>query len=449
MISMSNYANYPFLKLLTFIFPLLLTISLIWILYLYWHLKKRYHCITNDNLLLKEQLTALSPYKSRVKSLTLQNKLVNPYDKDFIGDTLEHRGIPVKDKEEFLCLLLHKRDGNIHSLESMSLVSLLLKDALKPYLLDTLCFSNDCYAFLLKGSNLNIKEIHTLMHSCLKKESLLETCPITCYMGQPVTSHSTFYQAYKSAYQLFMEHIPDLEEGFTCFTYEEFIKEEPLPYPLLLEEELKKESKNQNLENCKELIKDYFEQIDTNCYSVLYDGFYQIFTILKRMEERKNLTISSFLQDIFLYPNDRLTKEDMMSLLTKRLEEYIIVSSALPVNHSSKKKIADKILRFIHKNADNPNLNVDMVADNLGLSKNYLRTVCKEVTNNSLSLHLQLAKVNQACKLLVETDDTVNDISEQLDFISNNYFFTFFKKHTGMTPLQYRLIHKDKKSHVV
>ena len=35
---------------------------------------------------------------------------------------------------------------------------------------------------------------------------------------------------------------------------------------------------------------------------------------------------------------------------------------------------------------------------------------------------------------------TIQQVSDTLGFTTRNYFFTFFKKHTGMTPKQYRLL---------
>lgn len=414
-----------------------------WVLYLYWSLQKHYHHVARDNTLLKEELNALDLYKDREKTLLLQNQLMNHYEDSSIYTTMEQLGIPFTKEEEILCILLHNEGGQyIPS----------LKSALSLYLLDTLLFSNDFCGFILRGRSLDGKEIKSIISSCLQKSLPLENCDITCYIGRSVSSCCTFYQAYESAYHLFTDSIPDSENGFQCFVYKEVQKEaESLPYPYSLEQELKKEIKNQNLSSSKQLIIDYFDEIDVNSYSVLYDGFYQLFIMLRRIEGEKKLNSPSMVQNnsFCCQKKTKLTKEDMLTLLFHRLEEDIAASLSVQVNHGSKKKIADKILKFIHKNTDNPNLNVDMVADNLGMSKNYLRTVCKEVTEQTLTLHLQLAKINQACKLLVETDDTVYNISEQLDFISSNYFYTFFKKHTGMTPLQYRLINREKQSNVI
>jgi AraC-like DNA-binding protein len=47
-------------------------------------------------------------------------------------------------------------------------------------------------------------------------------------------------------------------------------------------------------------------------------------------------------------------------------------------------------------------------------------------------------KVDEAKRLLESTELSITDISERLDYSSQNYFQTIFKDITGMTPRTYR-----------
>ena len=59
----------------------------------------------------------------------------------------------------------------------------------------------------------------------------------------------------------------------------------------------------------------------------------------------------------------------------------------------------------------------------------------------SLSKYITDKKIQYACRVLAETDDSIQSICERLDFTSANYFYTYFKKNTGMTPSQYQERH--------
>ncbi|WP_336527821.1 helix-turn-helix domain-containing protein, partial [Bacteroides acidifaciens] len=50
----------------------------------------------------------------------------------------------------------------------------------------------------------------------------------------------------------------------------------------------------------------------------------------------------------------------------------------------------------------------------------------------------QELKLRKAKQLLVGTSQSVKEISFFLGFQSTEYFFSFFKKRTGLTPLEYR-----------
>ena len=78
------------------------------------------------------------------------------------------------------------------------------------------------------------------------------------------------------------------------------------------------------------------------------------------------------------------------------------------------------------------------LADHVHLSVNYLRNVFKDNTGDSLSAYITQKKLALICDLLQNTDMPLSEISDKLGFSTKNYFFTFVKKHTGMTPGDYR-----------
>ena len=46
--------------------------------------------------------------------------------------------------------------------------------------------------------------------------------------------------------------------------------------------------------------------------------------------------------------------------------------------------------------------------------------------------------INQACIMLINTDKSIEKISEELGFASADYFRRVFKKTVGISPLKYR-----------
>ena len=116
--------------------------------------------------------------------------------------------------------------------------------------------------------------------------------------------------------------------------------------------------------------------------------------------------------------------------------------SEIKQHSRAKNDLIVQVQRLVADNIYNANLSVIMLAGQVGLSVNYLRNIYKENTGESLSAYITHCKLEMIYHLLSSTDDSIQEISDKLGFTTKNYFFTFFKKHTGMTPNEYRNQHK-------
>ena len=81
---------------------------------------------------------------------------------------------------------------------------------------------------------------------------------------------------------------------------------------------------------------------------------------------------------------------------------------------------------------------VKYCADKLFLSSNYLGDLLKKETGKSAQEHIQLKLIEAAKEKMYEKDKSISQIAYELGFDYPQYFSRFFKKNTGMTPLEYR-----------
>lgn len=135
---------------------------------------------------------------------------------------------------------------------------------------------------------------------------------------------------------------------------------------------------------------------------------------------------------------EQSTLADIEKRLVERCLFDIEQLTSIKEASSEKKELIEQILYLIEENIYNPGLSVVYLADQVHLSVNYLRNIFKENTGDSLSGYITQRKLALICELLLDTDMPLSDISDKLGFSTKNYFFTFFKKHTGMTPNDYR-----------
>lgn len=78
------------------------------------------------------------------------------------------------------------------------------------------------------------------------------------------------------------------------------------------------------------------------------------------------------------------------------------------------------------------------IAEQMGVSCNYLSTVFRKETQYSISEYLNAVRLKHAKRLLRDTNLKVYEIAEQVGFSDTYYFSSVFKKHIGVAPSDYR-----------
>ena len=76
-------------------------------------------------------------------------------------------------------------------------------------------------------------------------------------------------------------------------------------------------------------------------------------------------------------------------------------------------------------------------------SRSFICRIFKEETGETLITYFNRVKIEEAKNLLLNTDNTVTEISEMLGFSEVKYFGVIFKKQVGKSPAAYRLAHKE------
>lgn len=141
--------------------------------------------------------------------------------------------------------------------------------------------------------------------------------------------------------------------------------------------------------------------------------------------------------DAYIQECERLqTVEPVKTLQYNMIIDFTkrIARNKLPENISSD---VWQCIQFIHKNL-NISLTVDDVANNIGKSRAYICEKFKREMNMGIAKYIMVSKLREAQSLLKYTDKSLSEISTYLSFSSQSYFQNTFKKHYGLTPLEYR-----------
>ncbi|WP_245954333.1 response regulator transcription factor [Paenibacillus flagellatus] len=99
-----------------------------------------------------------------------------------------------------------------------------------------------------------------------------------------------------------------------------------------------------------------------------------------------------------------------------------------------------KINRFIHDHLDEE-LSLNRLSEKVYMNPSYLSRLYKQLTGVGLSEFISGARMEKAKELLRSSRHKIQDICKMTGFDTPAYFTRLFKKHTGLTPQEYRELH--------
>ena len=108
-----------------------------------------------------------------------------------------------------------------------------------------------------------------------------------------------------------------------------------------------------------------------------------------------------------------------------------------PVRTTRQRQMLEQFIKLAINDHAREHL-VGYYADKMCVTPKYLSKIVKETSGRSVPDWLSELLILDAKNMLRHSDMTIKEISAQLNFPSQSFFFRFFKNHTGQTPTQYR-----------
>ena len=99
--------------------------------------------------------------------------------------------------------------------------------------------------------------------------------------------------------------------------------------------------------------------------------------------------------------------------------------------------LMERIMKAINKNLSDSDFNVDMLTQEVGISRAQLHRKMKEMTGISTSEFLRNIRLEQAARLLKEQKINVTQVAYTVGFSNLAHFSTVFRKHFGISPSEY------------
>ena len=234
-------------------------------------------------------------------------------------------------------------------------------------------------------------------------------------------------------------------DGIMEFSADEYIKEE---HYFLIDNKFKTTILKsievfdlQELTGCLFDLKDRIQQMKIEDGTYILQIYLEILDTFNFGVRNYGITLSNeysyeeMIQNFELYKN--------LDEMFESLREYIIES--LREWGDTKKQLESKPIRqakqYINEKYYMP-LSLEEVSSQVGFNPAYFSTMFKKEAGMNFLEYLISIRIQQAKRMLLESDDSIAEITEVVGYNDLKYFSKLFKKTTGLTPSEFRKLYR-------
>lgn len=182
------------------------------------------------------------------------------------------------------------------------------------------------------------------------------------------------------------------------------------------------------------IFRDNFETRTLSIQMARCFMFDMVSTMIKTIDDFKND------KDDFLWQDNKV--ERLISCKSiEEIKENVIELLTEVCEFSRERRggsVVDSIEDYIGKHFREQDLSVNAVAEALEMNPAYLSSAFKEKTGQRLLDYINKKKMGYAASLLLDSNKTVEQVSEESGYLSSRTFIRVFKKYFGVTPKEYR-----------
>lgn len=172
--------------------------------------------------------------------------------------------------------------------------------------------------------------------------------------------------------------------------------------------------------------------------SIVLEVYKEILTLFYFGINTYNISIPNQYEELQLYLENCGTIDEVITYI----KQYILQSL---LNWMEEKKYVETRPIKVAKQYISDNyykaLTLDIVSKEIGFNATYFSSMFKKETKMNFLDYLKKIRVENAKNLLLNTDQTVEDISYAVGYSDIKYFSRLFKKLTGLTPTEFRKLY--------
>ena len=168
----------------------------------------------------------------------------------------------------------------------------------------------------------------------------------------------------------------------------------------------------------------YIQHIHTNLFSIIID-----------ICKNNKITYNDLFGKNYL-PVDR---PESFNTIQESQDWFMeIFSRIIEISTEKKESYSNHVNKAVSVIVENPKITLHDLADKLFINKSYLSRLFKKETGRTVLEYTLEVRMNKAKMLLNDPSVRINEISEKLGYEYTQQFTSDFKKHTGISPTEFR-----------
>lgn len=310
--------------------------------------------------------------------------------------------------------------------------------------------NSDKFVVLIKcDENTDFKEFRATLTLMLEELSICVKNGIGLSLSMAYSTLFNGLEHISSTYKNLEEAIQmKLKYGHGCIINPDMLDEMESEYfqiPLRKEELLIQRINSCEQEEaitlCGQILTQLYEYSYNEIISYVIHLAYSIHASVQLKNPYIKQDITSTLKDFMVELYSCEVTEDINRLLEKFICDLCNKVSEEKNNSSPQNNnlIAKRMCEIIEREYANNNLCLIFIAEELGMSTNYIGHVFKSVQDISVPKYISNLRMEKVAYYLTNTKLSLEEITEKVGMEKNNYFYTCFKKHFGMSLSEYKL----------
>lgn len=220
-------------------------------------------------------------------------------------------------------------------------------------------------------------------------------------------------------------------EGFHHIDSKSFVIEPPIVF-VINKDQVHHWEINTKPEGYVIIIKEEFLQkiFDKQINALLFQFYFKE----KIKIPKEDISVDALFKILFLEMQRHAQREVLEGVL-KLLLTIVIRYSELNRNINEN---VDKITSFMNLLLESHKNNVVFYLNALNTTSYSLNKLCKEKYSKTVSQVIAIEIIKEIKRQLLYTNNSIGEIAFNLEFKDVSHFVKYFKRHTGVTPLQFK-----------